>query len=236
MAVFRPRDDQYWVPNWSSILFAGDLFAAIPFLDQPTVTLVDEEGSGKHFVGEVQYGYGLLVTPTCDMIDQRSGEPSHPYRVLVPVLPLALAERAPGQRQNLSLIEARDSVHPYMYLPPVPGLLGEALVACLYRPSLVDDALLRDPPRRVHQEARRQLKIQNSHATGAASTRTGTPFRSWRSTKSGIAHARAPMTSKGRRQKMLHPGQRPEGFGDVPCGLIGELERRFRYLCIRCTG
>ena len=164
MTVFRPSDDQYWVPNWSSILFAGDLFAAIPFLDQPTVMLVDEEGSGKHFVGEVQYGYGLLVTPTCDMIDQRSGEPSHPYRVLVPVLPLALvAERTPGQRQNLSLIEARDSVHPYMYLPPVPGLLDEALVACLYRPSLVDDATLRDPPRRVaqlHQEARRQLKIK----------------------------------------------------------------------------
>ena len=164
MTVFRPSDDQYWVPYWSSILFAGDLFAAIPFLDQPTVTLVDEEGSGKHFVGEVQYGYGLLVTPTCDMIDQRSGELSHPYRVLVPVLPLALvAEHAPGQRQNLSLVEAHDSVHPYMYLPPVPGLLEGGLVACLYRPSLVDDAMLRDPPRRIaqlHQEARRQLKIK----------------------------------------------------------------------------
>lgn len=164
MSAHRPNDDQYWVSNWSSILFAGDLFAAIPFVDQPTVTLFDPDGSGKHFVGEVQYGYGLLVSPTCDMIDQRTGEPSHPYRVLVPVLPLAMvAEHAPGQRQNLGLIEAHDGVHPYMYLPPVPGLLEEPLVACLYRPSLVDDALLRDPPRRVaqlQQEARRQLKIK----------------------------------------------------------------------------
>jgi hypothetical protein len=164
MTPYRPSDDEYWIPNWASILFAGDLFAAIPFLNQPAVTLVDGEGSGKHFVGEVQYGYGLLVSPTCDMIDQHTGEPSHPYRVLVPVLPLSMvAELAPGQRQNLGMIEARDSVHPYMYLPPVPGLLEEPLVACLYRPSLVDDALLRDPPRRVaqlHQEARRQLKIK----------------------------------------------------------------------------
>lgn len=164
MTIYRPKDDQYWILNWSSILFAGDLFAAVPFVDQPTVTLFDANGSGKHFVGEVKYGYGLLVSPTCDMIDQRTGQPSHPYRVLVPVLPFAMvAEQAPGQRHNLGLIEARDSIHPYMYLPPLPGLLEEHLVACLYRPSLVDDELLRNPPRRVaqlHQEARRQLKIK----------------------------------------------------------------------------
>jgi len=47
MTVFRPSDDQYWVPNWSSILFAGDLFAAIPFLDQPTVTVVEESRRGQ---------------------------------------------------------------------------------------------------------------------------------------------------------------------------------------------
>lgn len=164
MTIYRPANDEYWIPNWSSILFAGDLFAAVPFIEQPTVTLIDPDGLGKHFVGEVSYGYGLLISPTCDMIDQRTGEPSHPYRLLVPVLPLAMvADQAPGQRQNLSLIEAHDSVHPYMYLPPLPGLLEEDLVACLYRPSLVDDELLRNPPRRVaqlHQEARRQLKIK----------------------------------------------------------------------------
>lgn len=164
MTIYRPSDNEYWIPNWSSILFAGDLFAAIPFIGQPTVTLFDAEGSGKHFVGEVKYAYGLLVSPTCDMIDQRTGEFSHPYRVLVPVIPLSVvAEEAPGQRHNIGLIAAQDSVHPYMYLPPLPRLLEEALVACLYRPTLVDDESLRNPPRRVaqlHPEARRQLKIK----------------------------------------------------------------------------
>jgi hypothetical protein len=164
LSIYRPPDDQYWVPNWSSILFAGDLFAAIPFIEQPTLTVIDE-GSGKHFLGVVNHGYGLLISPTCDMIDQKTGELSHAFRVLVPVVPLSLiAEQAPGQRQNISQIEARDTIHPYMYLPPLP-LEGrdEPLVACLYRPTMVGDELLRNPPRRVvqlHPEARRQLKIK----------------------------------------------------------------------------
>jgi hypothetical protein len=31
----RPTDDQYWTTPWSTALFAGDLFEAIPF-GQPT--------------------------------------------------------------------------------------------------------------------------------------------------------------------------------------------------------
>ncbi len=50
-------------------LFAGDLFEAIPFGDQPTTLYRTEDG--KHFVGEVAFAYGLLTTPTCDMAEQR---------------------------------------------------------------------------------------------------------------------------------------------------------------------
>ncbi|MEN3285180.1 MAG: hypothetical protein V7607_6320 [Solirubrobacteraceae bacterium] len=70
------------------MLFGGDLFDAIPFSAQPTVVVEgeDDDGDRKHYVGEIDWAYGLLVTPTCDMADQRTGEPAHPYRVLVPVL------------------------------------------------------------------------------------------------------------------------------------------------------
>lgn len=162
-ATYRPSDDEYWVRSWSSVLFAGDVFAAIPFVDQPSETLVDGSGQGKHYVGPIAFGYGLLISPTCDMVDQKTLELSHPYRVFVPVVPLSmLEENAPGARGNIGLIRGRDTVIPYMYLPPLPGVLDES-VACLFRPALISDDDLREAPRRIAQlrpEGRRQLKIK----------------------------------------------------------------------------
>ncbi|MEA2495221.1 MAG: hypothetical protein QOJ29_3132 [Thermoleophilaceae bacterium] len=152
---------------WSTQLFAGDLLKAIPFGDQPTVvyTAEDGEASGKHFVGEVVFGYGLLVTPTCDMVDQHGGgELGHPYRIIAPVLPLSVVLGQTGDlEQSANLIRSRDAVAPYIYLPALPGVFEEEQVACLFRPGLVADDLLRDPPRRVAQlqpEARRHLKVK----------------------------------------------------------------------------
>ena len=144
-------------------LFAGDLFEAIPFGDQPT--MLHRADDGKHFVGEVAFAYGLLTTPTCDMAEQRDeGQAAHPIRVLVPVLPLvAVAEQAGAVANSMKLLRSRDTLHPYMYLPPLSGFLEEESVACLFRPSLVSDELLAEPPRRVAQlqpEARRHLKVK----------------------------------------------------------------------------
>lgn len=50
-----------------------------------------------------------------------------------------------------------------MYMPPLAGVIDEEAVACLFRPALVSDALLSEPPRRVAQlqpEARRHLKVK----------------------------------------------------------------------------
>lgn len=160
---YRPADDEYWVPSWSQVLFTGDLFAAIPFVDQPSETLLDEANSHKHYVGPVAFAYGLLISPTCDMVDQQTLEQSHPYRVFVPVLPLSMIEQgAPGAGRNLGLIRGRDKVVPYMFLPALPGVLEES-AACLFRPSLISDGDLLDAPRRIAQlgpEGRRQLKIK----------------------------------------------------------------------------
>lgn len=162
----RPHDHEYWTAPWSTTLFAGDLFEGIPFGDQPTVIYGGEEEpfADKHFVGEVTFGYGLLITPTCDMTDQHGGGSAHPYRVLVPVLPLRfVAEQTGAVADNHELLRRRDTIHPYMYLPPLEDVLGEESVACLFRPSLVSDDLLVNPARRVAQlqpPARRHLKVK----------------------------------------------------------------------------
>lgn len=164
----RPYDHEYWTTPWSTVLFAGDLFEAIPFGDQPIGLHVADDASegGKHFVGPVAMGYGLLITPTCDMAEQQDqgGGTPHPFRTFVPVLPLKLVvEQTAALEQTVNLLRSRDTVHPYMYLPPLQGILEEESVACLFRPSLVSDDLLADPPRRVAQlqpEARRHLKVK----------------------------------------------------------------------------
>lgn len=164
--VHRPPDSEYWIDAWSRVLFSGDVLEAIPFGEQPTTILTDDHPEpAKHYQGEVAFGYGLLISPTCDMYDQLAEEPSpaHPYRVLVPILPLdQVAAATDAVERNVGLLRSRDSLHPYMYLPALEGHFGES-VACLFRPSLVGDDFLADPPRRIaqmHPEARRQLKIK----------------------------------------------------------------------------
>jgi hypothetical protein len=171
----RPHDERYWQRPWARTLFAGDLFEAIPFGEQPAVVYTAEHGeaSGKHFLGEVAFGYGLLITPTCDMAEQHGTNiAAHPYRVLVPVVPLDLvvAETAAVEK-SLGLLRGRDTIMPYMYLPPLSGVFEGEQVACLFRPTLVSDEMLRDPPRRVAQlqpPARRQLKIKLAAYWGRA--------------------------------------------------------------------
>ena len=50
-----------------------------------------------------------------------------------------------------------------MLLPPLPGVLDDESIACLFRPSLVSDELLTDPPRRIAElqaPARRHVKVK----------------------------------------------------------------------------
>lgn len=129
------------------MLFSGDVFEAIPFGTQPTMILTDDEAEpAKHYQGEIAFGHGLLISPTCDMYDQLAEErrPAHPFRVLVPILPIE------------EVAAVTDVVDRSI------GHIAES-VACLFRPALVADEFLAEPPRRIaqmHPEARRQLKIK----------------------------------------------------------------------------
>jgi hypothetical protein len=72
--------------------------------------------------------------------------------VLVPVLPVRLVvEQTGALAENEKLLRSRETIHPYMYLPTIPGVLDGETVACLFRPSLVSDELLAGPPRRIAQ-------------------------------------------------------------------------------------
>lgn len=54
----RPHDEEYWQRPWSRALFAGDLFEAIPFGEQPTVVYTADGSGGvptKHFLGEIAF-------------------------------------------------------------------------------------------------------------------------------------------------------------------------------------
>jgi hypothetical protein len=161
----RPSDTNYWGAPWSSVLFAGDVFEAIPFAIPPTeVYVLDEYEAAQHFIGEVGFGYGLLISPTCDMYESVTPERmSHPFRVLVPILPLdEIAEHTTGIERNLQLMRSRDQLYPYMYLPPLEGFFEES-AAGLFRPTMVAESFLSDPPRRIAQmqaEARRHLKVK----------------------------------------------------------------------------
>jgi hypothetical protein len=163
---YRPADHLYWRRPWSSFLFAGDLFEAIPYADQPThlVTGEDETGESKHYLAEIALAYGLLVTPTCDMTDQRTGEIAHPYRVLIPVLDFEeVCNHLGAPEDKRGLMRSRDSIWPYLYLPPCPGLDEGELLGLLHRPTMVSDDFLQSPPRRIaqlHPEARRHLKTK----------------------------------------------------------------------------
>jgi hypothetical protein len=69
----RPYDEQYCTRPWLTALFAGDLLEGVAFGEQPTVLYTPEDLPPRHFLGEVAFGYGLLITPTCEMTEQREG-------------------------------------------------------------------------------------------------------------------------------------------------------------------
>lgn len=209
----RPHDHEYWVRPWATRLFAGDLFEAVPFGDQPIGLYTADDGphSGKQFLGEIVLGHGLLITPTCDMTEQHGeATAAHPYRVLVPVVPLSVVVgQTAALEASANLLRSRDTVAPYLYLPPLEGVLEVESVACLFRPALVSDNFLAEPPRRVAQlspEARRHLKVKLAHYWARVS----------------VDPEELPLTERG-EQELCSEGWPPSRYDD-PAGSLVSIE------------
>ena len=98
------------------------------------------------------------------MTDQATGDSAHPYRVLVPVVSLeAVCDALEMPTDKRGLLRSRDQMHPYLYLPAMPGTDEGELVALLFRPTTVSEEFLRNPPRRLaqlHPLARRYVKVK----------------------------------------------------------------------------
>lgn len=98
------------------------------------------------------------------MTDQSTGDSAHPYRVLVPAVSFeAVCDALEMPKDKRGLLRSRDQVHPYLYLPAVPGTDEGELVALLFRPTTVSEEFLRTPPRRLaqlHPLARRHVKVK----------------------------------------------------------------------------
>ena len=171
----KPTDDKYWIRPWSSLLLSGDVFQAIPFANVETELLASGDPE-QHFQGPITWGYGLLISPTCDMYEEvKAGEPrpSHPFRVFVPIVSLdVVLERTKTVEKDVGLMRKRDGLTAYTHLPELKGQFPESL-ACLYIPSTVSLDFLAEPPRRVAQmdpEARRHLKVKLAAYWGRINT------------------------------------------------------------------
>ena len=121
----------------------------------------------KHYLGEIAFGFGLLVSPTCDMYNQLAEDPrpAHPYRALVPILPLEEVAAATDavEPKTSSCCARATACTPTCDLPALStGSSTRASPAYSGRPWSPTTSSA-DPPRRIAQmnpEARPQLKIK----------------------------------------------------------------------------
>lgn len=165
----RPPDESYYLDRRTEHFAQGDIFDDIPFLmalPQPEPLEVPG-GAGARRVLETPFfmqASGMLVSHTSAFVAQPVGTRgyAHPFRSLVPALPVAMLEDAGLMSEDtFRLLRKEDKLIHYMYLPPHPGLFEEERVAVLYRPSLVHEGIL-EGRRRVQltEAAMKQLQAK----------------------------------------------------------------------------
>jgi hypothetical protein len=147
----RPPDADYYERDRVELFSQGDLFRDVPFAyPLPADELVvDEEstGSRRFLSGPLEFGPGLLITPSCSLGAQGSRGYAHPVRTLVPVLPVAELV-AQGVLKETALDDLRrfDHLINYMYLPPLEvdelEFSMPESVALLYMPVTLHHAFL----------------------------------------------------------------------------------------------
>ena len=119
----RPTGLYYEVRT--ELLSQGDIFDDVP-LAYPTVAdeiVADSEevveSSRRFLSGPFDIGKAMLITPTCCMRAQPSGQGyAHPVRTLVPIRTInELMEMGIFDESKRGLADRRDGLINYMYLP-----------------------------------------------------------------------------------------------------------------------
>lgn len=103
---------------------------------------------------------------------------AHPFRVLVPVLPLEqVVQDTEAVEQSVGLLRSRDQLNAYLYLPPLGAFLEEESVGCLYRPTIVTENFLAEPPTPGRAAAARGAASPQGQARRVLGSRKGGPRR-----------------------------------------------------------
>jgi hypothetical protein len=146
----RPDNAEYYVNGRTEHVAQGDIFRDVPFpmaLPEPPPR-EESIGMGTRRVLETPFfmhAHGVLISHSSGFMAQPVGTRgyAHPYRVLVPVLPIAMLQEQEVLNDDLlRLLRREDKLSNFMFLPPRPGLFGAEHAACLYRPALVHMDLL----------------------------------------------------------------------------------------------
>src|SRR5437899_4924527 len=118
----RPSDADYYERERVELFSQGDLFRDVPLAyPLPANELVVDESSGgtrRFLSGPLEFGPGMLITPSCSLGAQGAAGYGHPVRTLVPVIPLAeLVDRGVVKEAALEDLRRFDHLINYMYLP-----------------------------------------------------------------------------------------------------------------------
>jgi len=108
-------------------------------------------GSRKFLSGPFEFGFGMLLTPTCSMTAQgEEGNYAHAVRMLAPVLPLErLVESGAIKAGSVPDMRVRDHLVNYFYLPAIPDADMPESMALIYSSITLHHDYLED--RRVAQ-------------------------------------------------------------------------------------
>jgi hypothetical protein len=146
----RPDDEEYYEDNRTQHVAQGDIFRDLRFdfllpegsegLDMESLTVEPRPALQEP---ESFSGYGMLLSYTSGFMAQPPGSRGyrHYYRVVAPILPLAMLEDLGLPPDEIGHLRRGDIYGFYMYLPAYPGEFAESAVLP-FRPVLVHHGLL----------------------------------------------------------------------------------------------
>lgn len=145
----QPRPRATYYESRTALYSQGDIFRDVPLAyPAPAAEIAIEdtfEETARTFLsGPLEYGYAMLISPTCSMRSQTAGRDyAHPVRTLIPLRPVTeLADMGILDQSKRNLAEKRDSLINYMWVPADESLGIPESLALLYMPVTLHHDML----------------------------------------------------------------------------------------------